>query len=49
MGQGRERMSGAHDMLCQLTYKEFNNDRDRYGQPWTFDELTRIAKEVLEK
>jgi hypothetical protein len=49
IGQGREGMSGVHCMLCQLTYKEFNNDRDRYGQPWTFDKLTRIAKEVLEK
>jgi hypothetical protein len=49
MGQGREGMSGAHCMICQLTYKEFNNNRDRFGEPWTFDKLTHIAKEVIEK
>jgi hypothetical protein len=49
MGQGRERMSGAHCMICQLTYKESNNDRNRFGDPWTFDNLTLIAKEVIEK
>ncbi len=36
-------------MICQLTYKEFNNDRDRFGEPWIFDKLMHIAKEVIEK
>jgi hypothetical protein len=49
MGQGREGMSGAHYMICLLTYKKFNNDMDRYRVPWTFDKLTRIAKEILEE
>ena len=46
MTQGREGMSGAHCMICQLTYKEFN-DRENVGQLWTFGELTKVANEVI--
>ena len=31
MMQGREGMSGAHCMICQLTSKEFNHDREKDG------------------
>ena len=47
MTQGREGMSGAHCMICQLTYKEFNDDRAKVGKLWTFEELTKIANEVI--
>jgi hypothetical protein len=49
MGQRREGMSGPHCMICQLTYKEFNNNRDRFGEPWTFDKLMHVAKDVIKK
>ena len=49
MTQGREGMSGAHCMICQLTSKEFNHDREKDGQCWTFEELTKTAQEVKDK
>jgi hypothetical protein len=49
MGQGREGMSRVDCTICQLTYKEFNNDRNRFGEQLTFDKLTHIAKEIIEK
>ena len=48
MTQGREGMSGAHCMLCQLTYKEFNNYRHRDGVPWTFTKFLCTAKQVID-
>jgi hypothetical protein len=42
---GREAMSGQH-MLCQLSQKQFNQNKDKVGLPWTYDDLVRIGTEV---
>lgn len=36
-------------MICQLTSKEFNHNRGKDGQCWTFKELTKTAQEVKDK
>jgi hypothetical protein len=38
-------MSGQHCMLCHLSRKHFNQNKDKVGLPWTYDydDLVRIA------
>jgi len=43
---GRKAMSGQHCMLCQLSQKQFNENKDTTGLPWTYDDLVRIGTEV---
>ena len=33
-------------MLCQLSQKQFNQNKDKVGLPWTYDDLVRIGTEV---
>jgi hypothetical protein len=39
-------MSGQHCMLCQLSRKQLNQNKDKVGLPWTYDDLVRIGAEV---
>ena len=43
---GREAMSGQHCMLCQLSQKQFNQNKDKVGLPWTYDDLVHIGTEI---
>jgi hypothetical protein len=43
---GREAMSGQHCMMCHLSRKEFNQNKDKDGLPWTYDDLVRIGTEI---
>ncbi len=43
---GREAMSGQHCMMCQLSQKEFNENKEKDGLPWTFHDLVHIGTEV---
>ena len=33
-------------MLCQFSRKQFNQNKDKFGLPWTYDDLVRIGTEV---
>ena len=33
-------------MLCQLSRKQLNQNKDKVGLPWTYDDLVRIGTEV---
>jgi hypothetical protein len=39
-------MSGQHCMMCQLSRKQFNQNKDKVGLPWSYDDLVCIGTEV---